>query len=117
MPSFLLLVGNGLCLERGREEAAVDEDVLAGDVAGMDRAQEGADLAEFRGGAETARRDGGDVMRDHDVDVVAVCARPIPMTGGEPLGVHLAGEDVVDSDVAVGDLTANSREIRGQPGA
>ena len=41
--------------EGGREEAAVDEDVLAGDVAGMGRAEERADAAELLGGAEAAR--------------------------------------------------------------
>ena len=50
------LVPDRLHLQRAREGAAIEQDVLAGDEAGLGAAQERAGLAEFLGVAETPGR-------------------------------------------------------------
>src|SRR5690606_39105970 len=88
--------------EGARREAAVDPQILAGDVAGMGRAQEGAGVAELLGRAETA---GGDarvlalaVFLDADAGLLGAEFRG----GANAVGVELAGKQVVDGDVPRG---------------
>ena len=113
---LLVLLGNG-CSKRAGEQAAIDQDVLAGDVAGMGRAEEGADLAEFLDGAEAPGGNLGDRAGGKLLDLGAgPFSRPFP-AGGQPFGIHAARQDVVDGDVSVGDLAADPGEERRQAGA
>src|SRR5438552_6593263 len=99
-------------LEGRRKKPAVDEDILAGDVAGMRRAEEGADAAELFRRAEPARGDRGDLAVDDDVDVLTARRGPGAVAGGQPIRVHLARKEVVDRDIAVGNLPRDARQVR-----
>src|SRR5579871_1905068 len=48
--------GYSQCLQRARESAAIKQDILSGDEAGLGAAQEGAGEAKFLGVAEASRR-------------------------------------------------------------
>ena len=64
-------------LERPVEHAAVDQQILPGDVAGLRRAQEGAGRAEFGRIAEALGRDGGDArLGGFLLDAARPSARP-----------------------------------------
>src|SRR5690606_24518397 len=98
-----------------REKAAIKPDTLARDVAGMDRAQEGAGAAELLRRAEAAGGDFGCLLPGAfldrnpglfgaDTDVVA-----------QPVRLELARQKIVDRDIAGGHLPRHTGEERGEP--
>ncbi|KAG1254265.1 hypothetical protein G6F65_017109 [Rhizopus arrhizus] len=85
-------------LERTGVGAAVDQQVLPGEVTGLYAAQEGAGGAEFVRRAEAA---GGNLLAaalGHFAGV-AILARTVGEVGAQAVGVELAGQQVVDGDV------------------
>src|SRR3954470_18940336 len=82
---------------------AVDRDVLAGQVAGMDRAEEGADLAEFLGRAEAL---GGNLGGEFGLERGLVAA--LRKAAAQPVGVELAGQQIVDRHIVLGHRAGNA---------
>src|SRR5262249_19202820 len=81
-----------------REGAAVEPQVLAGDVAGMDRAQERAGGAELVRRAEALGRHAGDALGHRLVDRdVALLGRCLEVRA-QPVGVERPGQHEVDGD-------------------
>src|SRR5262249_44919502 len=103
--------------ERPREGAAVDQQVLAGDVAGLCRAQERAGGAELVGRAEAFRRNRGGARRDGLVDQHALLLGIRLDVGAQPVGVEGAGQQKIDGDVRSRDRSGDAGHERGQPGA
>ena len=105
--------------QRAGEGAAVDQQVLPGDVAGMGRAQEGAELAEL-GGRRRTGRPGRRPCRALDL---ARASRPRRCgiggeVAGEPVGGEAAGQDVVDRHaLAAPPARASAGDEAGEPGA
>src|SRR5947209_18316709 len=85
--------------ERAGVDAAVDQEILAGDVARLHAAQIRAELAELLGGAEAARGNRFLDVPPHLFHGLAL------LLGGElgvalqPVGPEAPGEQVVDRDV------------------
>src|SRR6267143_3231261 len=86
-------------LERAGIDTAVDQEILAGDVARLDAAQVGAELAELLGRAEAAGRDlffplALDLLRS-----LALLLRRKLGVADQPVGPEAPGKQVVDGDV------------------
>src|SRR6266511_1725755 len=95
-------------LERAGIDAAVDQEILAGDVARLDAAQIGAQLAELLGRAEAAR---GNRLLDvppHLFHGPAFLLRGELGVALQPVGPEAPGEQVVDRDVVRG---GRAREV------
>ena len=88
--------------ERARVGAAVHQHVLAGDVAGVRAAQEGAGGAELAGGAEALRRVELAARVHHLLQRLAALLRGADHGAAQAVGVEGAGQQVVDGDVARG---------------
>src|SRR5882724_375356 len=100
-------------LERAGIDTAVDQEILAGDIARLDAAQVGAELAELLGGAEAAGRDlffplALDLLRSP-----ALLLRRKLGVADQPVGPEATGEEVVDGDVV---RDGFAREARGEAG-
>src|SRR5580704_13613639 len=85
--------------ERAGENAAVDENVLSGNVAGVRRAKESAHGAEFVGLADAARRYGGDALGEGCVVADLLFLHGGLDIGPEAIGLEYAGQHEVDGDV------------------
>src|SRR3954454_19759341 len=83
-------------LESPWKDAAVEEDVLPGDEAGMGRAQECAGRAELVGLAEAARRDRPDAVLQRLFEGDALLLRGDLVVGAQPIGVERARQHEVD---------------------
>src|SRR5262249_32485273 len=99
---------------RPRESAAIDEEVLPGDVAGLGGAQKGA------GGAEFSRR--AEALGGHGRHALAPCLldRDTPVLGNsrhvrlQPFRLECAGQEKVDGDVGRGNRARDPGEESGQ---
>src|SRR5690606_12274228 len=91
--------------ERPGIRTAVDQEVLARDVAGLGAAQEGTGLAELHLVAVAAGRLGRPTPLARLLDADAGALRRGLHEGGEPVGVEHTGQQVVDRHV-VGDRLA-----------
>src|SRR5262245_18956114 len=97
-----------------REYAAIDEEVLPGDVAGLRRAQKGA------GGAEFSRR--AEALGGHGCHALVPCLldRDAPVLGNprhvrtQSFGLECAGQEEVDGDVGGGNRARDPGEKSGQ---
>src|SRR5579864_1468681 len=87
-------------------DAAVDDDGLAGEVAGLRRAEIGAEIADFVRPSHAAHRNGFGEALEQRVGRYARALRPRGQYFGEAIGHDGAGRDIVDGD-------AVRREIRG----
>src|SRR5262249_62375592 len=85
--------------ERSRELAAVDQQVLPRDKAGVGRAQERAGDAELVGRAEALGRDRRGARRGGLVDRDALLLGVGLDVGAKPVGVEGAGQQEVDRHV------------------
>src|SRR4051812_36300631 len=98
-------------------ETAIDGYVLPGQIAGMDRAEKGADLAEFLRRAEPFGRhvgtDAGLARRGR----LGILWRASLMRAAQSVGVELAGQETVDGHVALDHRARHTGEKRGQSGA
>src|SRR5262249_18304388 len=104
-------------LERPRVRAAVEHEVLPGDVAGLGAANEGADLAELLRRAEASGRVLGPALAGDLLERLAARLGLRLDIGAEPIGVERAGEDVVDRHVVGDRLAAETGDEAGEPGA
>src|SRR6267142_352371 len=104
-------------LESAGVDAAVDEEILPGDVAGLGAAQIRAQIAEFLGRPEAARRDRLLQIPLDVLDAPALLLRVELGVALQPVGPEPPGEDIVDGDVR-GDrlLPLLARELAEVPG-
>src|SRR4051812_38638766 len=79
--------------------AAIDQDVLAGDVAGVRAAKEGARRTEFLRAAEAQGRDRLAAQVGHFVHRLSAFLRAALQRRAQAVGVECAGQEVVDRDV------------------
>src|SRR6267142_439394 len=86
-------------LESAGVDAAVDEEILPGDVAGLGAAQIRAQIAEFLGRPEAARRDRLLQIPLDVLDAPALLLRVELGVALQPVGPEPPGEDIVDGDV------------------
>src|SRR6185437_13406544 len=89
-------------LERAVEHAAVDQQILSGDVAGLRRAQERRRRAEFIRFAEAPRRDGSDAGLGGFLEAHALLLGGLGERAAQAVGVERAGQDIVDGDIVGG---------------
>src|SRR6266699_5610390 len=85
-------------LERAGIDAAVDQEILAGDVACLDAAQVGAQLAELLGSAEAAGRDLLFPLALYPLRRLALLLCRKLGVADQPVGPEAPGEQVVDRD-------------------
>src|SRR6266702_7731970 len=85
--------------ERAGVDAAVDQEILARDVARLHAAQKGAQLAELLGRADTARRNRLLDVPPHLFHGLAFLLRGELGVALQPVGPEAPGEQVVDRDV------------------
>src|SRR5881396_647528 len=85
--------------ERAGVDAAVDQEILAGDVARLHAAKIGAELAELLGRAEAARRNRFLDVPPHLFHGFALLLRGELGVALQPVGPEAPGEQVVDRDV------------------
>src|SRR6185369_6721428 len=83
-------------LERAWEDAAIEQDVLPGDEAGVGRAQERAGRAELVGLAEPPRRDRPDAVLQRLLEGNALLLGGDLVVGAQPIGVERARQHEVD---------------------
>src|SRR5438093_12656003 len=86
-------------LKGTRVGAAVEDEVLAGDVAGLGAADERTHLAELRRGAEASRGILGLALPGDLLDRLAASLRLGRDVGTQPIRVEGARQDIVDRDV------------------
>src|SRR5882672_7028637 len=101
-------------LERAGVDAAVDQEILAGDVARLDAAQVGAELAELLGGAEAAGRD---LLFPLALDLLrgpALLLRSKLGVADQPVGPEAPREEVVDGDVVRDGFAREARDEAGE---
>src|SRR5690606_18799384 len=103
--------------ERAGVEAAVDQEVLAGDVARLGAADEGAQLAKLLGRAEPPGRNLRERFGLDLRDRTARSLRRERHAGAQPIGVEASGQDVVDRDVVLDRLAGDPGDEPGQAGA
>src|SRR5258706_4631163 len=101
-------------LERAGIDTAVDQEILAGDVARLDAAKVGAELAELLGGAEAAGRDlffpfAFDLLRSF-----ALLLRRNLSVADQPVGPEAPREQVVDGDVVRDGFARETRDKAGE---
>ena len=105
------------CSERPGVGAAVDQQVLRGDVAGVDRAQKRTELAELVGIAEAQRGDGVTCglldLRQRQVASLGSSGE----VGRQPVGGEPAGQDIVDRHALAGHGPRHAADEAGQPGS
>src|SRR5882672_2348734 len=104
-------------LERAGVDAAVDEEILPGDVARLRAAQVGAQVAELLGRAEAAR---GNRLLEVPLDLFhaqAFFLRVELRIALQAVGPESAREDVVDGDVGGHGLACQSRDEAGEAAA
>src|SRR5207248_320703 len=109
--------GAGLRSERAGVGAAVDQEVLAGDVARLHAADEGTQLPEVGRVAETAGRVGGGALGPDLVDRPARAAGVGLDARPDAVGVERAGQDVVDRDAPAYRLPRDAGDEARQPRA
>src|SRR5436305_12105946 len=81
---------------RSGKSAAVDQQILAGDVAGVSRAQKSAGCAEFVRAAEALRRDRGNALGFRLVEGDPFALGVGRYVGVQALGIECAGKQKVD---------------------
>src|SRR6266705_5729572 len=86
-------------LEGTGVDAAVNQEILAGDVARLHAAKIGAELAELLGRAEAARRNRFLDVPPHLLHGLAFLLRGELGVALQPVGPEAPGEQVVDRDV------------------
>src|SRR5216110_2628961 len=107
---------SGRCAERSERagvDAAVDQEILAGDVARLHAAQICAELAELFGRAEAARRNRLLDIPPHLLCGLALLFRAELGVALQPVGPEAPGEQVVDRDVV---RDGRAREARHEAG-
>src|SRR6266849_8059672 len=104
-------------LERAGIDAAVDQEILSGDVARLDAAQVGAELAELLGRAEAARRNRFLDVPPHLFDGLALLLRGELGVALQPVGPEAPREQVVDRDVVRDGLAREPRHEAGEAAA
>src|SRR6266851_10428526 len=108
---------SGRCAERSERagvDAAVDQEILAGDVAGLDAAQVGAELAELLGRAEAPGRD---LLFPLALDLLrrpALLLRRKLGVADQPVGPEASGKQVVDRDVVCDGFAREARDEAGE---
>src|SRR6266851_6290383 len=85
--------------ERPRIGAAVQQPILAGDIAGLDTTQEGAGGAEFVGAAEAPSRVLLHALRRDGVGALAGALGGMGDGRAQAVGVERSGQQIVDRDV------------------
>src|SRR5579864_7215006 len=109
--------GDDILLERAGECAAVDQDILSGDVAGLRRAQKRTRRAELVGRADALGRHRFDALGETCIVAdVALLHRRLDV-GAEAVGVENSRQDEIDGDVGGGDRAGDPGQERGQAGA
>src|SRR6266705_5657225 len=104
-------------LEGTGVDAAVDQEILAGDVARLDAAQIGAELAELLGRAEAA---GGNRLLPLALDLLGRLALLLRGKLGvalQPVGPEAPGKDIVDRDVVRDRFASEARDEAGEAAA
>src|SRR5215467_11342865 len=104
-------------LERAVECAAVNQQILASDVAGMRGAQESTGSAELVRISESPGRNAGDAVRSDLVDALAPLFCSFVQRTAQAVGVESARQDIVDGHVLVRHRTCDSGQEGGQAGA
>src|SRR5438874_2844740 len=104
-------------LKGARVSAAIEHEVLPGDVAGLGTADERAHLAELGRGAEPPGRVLGLTLPGDLLDRSPARLRDGRDGGAEPVGIEWARQDVVDRDVVSDGLPAEAGDEPGEPGA
>src|SRR5213593_943830 len=99
--------------ERAGVDAAVDQEILAGDVARLHAAQVGAELAELLGRAEAARGNRFLDVPPHLFHGLTLLLRGELGVALQPVGPEAPGEQVVDRDVV---CDGRAREARDEAG-
>src|SRR3979411_1376303 len=104
MPLFLVLQVTGAvvrksCSERTGIGAAVDQDILPGDVAGLRRAQERAGRAEFVGVPKPPGRIGRSDFLGDVADVTRGTLRQRCQIRLQAVGIEGAGQQIVDGHI------------------
>src|ERR1700733_14660716 len=105
-----------LSSERARKGAAVDENILAGDVAGLRRAEERAGRAELVRLADAPRRDGGDALGERGFGADALLLRHRRDVSAQTVGAENSRQDEIDGDIRGGDRAGDAGEKGGQSG-
>src|SRR5712691_1658410 len=103
--------------ERAGVDAAVDQEILAGDIARLHAAQVGAELAELLGRAEAAGRD---LLFPLALDLLrrpALLLRRELGVADQPVGPEAPGEEVVDRDVVRDGFAREARDEAGKAAA
>src|SRR5574340_945115 len=103
--------------ERARIRPAVEQQVLAGDEAGVGAAQEGAGVAEFGRVAEAAGGIGVHARAAHLLVGLAARLGARHERGLQAIGVERPGQQVVDGDVVLHGLARQSGDEAGEPRA
>src|SRR4051794_1982893 len=106
-----------LILERARECAAVEQEVLARDVAGLRAAKVGAGIAEFLDRAEAAGRVGLGANLSELVRRLSRLLRVELEVAAQPVGLERAGQEIVDGHVLAHGLAREAGDEPGQAGA
>src|SRR5690349_7637896 len=106
-----------LRLEGEVDGAAVDQQVLYHDEAGVLAAEEGAGPAEFLRGAEAVRRHFGHARFGEGVVVLTRFCGELGDAIDLALGGERAGQQVVDDDVVLCYLPREAGDEAGEPGA
>src|SRR6266849_665089 len=104
-------------LEGTGVDAAVDQEVLAGDVARLDAAQIGAELAELLGRAEAAGRNRLLPLALDLLGRLALLLRGKLGVADEPVGPEAPGKDIVDRDVVRDRFAGEARDEAGEAAA
>src|SRR5262245_21424711 len=103
--------------EGGRKRAAVDEEIVASNEAGVRGAEEGASRAELLRLAAASGWYAGNSLRARLVRcrVVALCRSNEDRA--QPVGLERAGQQGIDGDIMPCDVARDGREESSQPGA
>src|SRR6478736_4714032 len=87
--------------ERAAERAAVNQQILASDVAGLRGTEECAGRTEFIGIAEALGRDAGNALGSDLVDALALLFGRFAQRAAQAVGVECARQYIIDGHVLV----------------
>src|SRR5690606_37880652 len=102
---------------RAREQASIEDDVLAGDVAGVGRAEESCGRSKFLGRAETLGRDILLARLVNHLVRLPTCLGNLPGRGAKAVGLEWARQQRIDRHVPMDGLARESRDRTRQAAA